>query len=85
MVSSELVVLLIVFVGINTGSAQGELANNMHTQIKILMQETCKGMKIHNNVLSLCTISQNYVKMKMKGSAILTVLLMQASSVCPLH
>ena len=30
MVSSELVVLLIVCVGINTGSAQGELATNTH-------------------------------------------------------
>ena len=29
MVSSELVVLLIVCVGINTGSAQGELTNNL--------------------------------------------------------
>ena len=33
MVSSELVVLLIVCVGINTGSAQGELATNTHTHL----------------------------------------------------
>ena len=33
MVSSEMVVLLIVCVGINTGSAQGELATNTHRHL----------------------------------------------------
>ena len=36
MVSSELVVLLIICVGINTGSAQqGELATNTHTHLEM--------------------------------------------------
>ena len=39
MVSSELVVLLIVCVGMNTGSAQqGELATNTHTHIHTQVQ-----------------------------------------------
>ena len=90
MVSSELVVLLIVCVGINTGSAQGELATNTHTHTHLNKHHFRHDGPMYSGFTNVyCSIiivrfSQKFVKMELI-SVLLTVLSIPALSVCPLH
>ena len=70
MVSSELVVLLIVCVGINTGSAQQQPGD--HITIVVFLVTL---VAVHN----FMHFPRNHVKMMKQTSAILAVLLIQTS------